>query len=703
MRYESAVRWARVGYLAVLAAALLAPFGFRWDPASVAGALREAVRPTWTPADVVDAVRNLTLFAGWGLLWVTGRRRSSIRRLLLGAVGTGAVIGLAAEGIQLAVPGRTTSLLDVGTNAVGAGLGAVAALAVTRALNEERRRPTLRPTLFGVPASAVAASYLGAAALEVAFPLLRHAGSPGRYGAPGERLAWSLDRVGWESLTVLPVTEGLLLLPAGFLCALALWERGFERPRAVRWTVGMGVALSVLGELVHGPLGRPMELGPMTVHAAAVAAGGWLAGSSWLPIAVRRSSGRGRTAGFLMGYAVVLALWSWRPFVPELDPGAIADQFAGGRWLPLGALRVRRDLFSVADVLRSFLLFVPLGAVLAVRPLRRSGVLRGASPALCAALLLEFGQALVAGRFFDGTDVIVTGAGAGFAWFAVRAAGFPVRTAIFGSDQHGEASPGRSPMTDRSSPGGTESEPPDPRRALVTGGAVRVGRAIAIALGRAGWNVLVHYHRSEGDADSVVAEIRAAGGGGWAVGADLTEPEQITALFRACEDRLGGLELLVNNAARFPRSRPEEVRPEDWDAVFALNARAPFLCAVEAARVMGEAGGNIVNVADVAAFEAWPSYAPYAASKAALVSLTRSLAVAWAPRVRVNAVAPGPVLLPEDTGEEERRRAAESTALGRIGSPEDVAEAVLYLAAADFVTGEVLRVDGGEHVARSTG
>ena len=435
MRGESALRWARVGYLAVLAAALLAPFGFRWDVASVAGALREAARPTWTPADVIDAVRNLTLFAGWGILWVTGRGKSSIRRHLLGAVATGALIGLLAEGLQLALPGRTTSLLDVGTNAAGAGLGALAALAVTRALRAERGRATL----LGVPASAVAAPYAAAAALEVAFPLLRHAASPGRYGAPGERLAWSLDRVGWESLTVLPVTEGLLLLPAGFLCALALWERGLDRDRSVRWTAGIGVTLSVLGELVHGPLGRPVELGPVLVHAAAVAAGGWLAGSSRLPTAVRRSSGRGRAAVFLAGYATVLALWSWRPFVPELDPGAIADQFAGGRWLPLGALRVRRDLFSVADVLRSFLLFVPLGAVLAVRPLRRSGVLGGAWPALYAALLLECGQALVAGRFFDGTDVLVAGAGAGLAWFAVRAAGFPAGTMIFGSGRAGRS------------------------------------------------------------------------------------------------------------------------------------------------------------------------------------------------------------------------------------------------------------------------
>lgn len=238
-------------------------------------------------------------------------------------------------------------------------------------------------------------------------------------------------------------------------------------------------------------------------------------------------------------------------------------------------------------------------------------------------------------------------------------------------------------------------------RALVTGAGVRVGRAIALALAEAGYRVAVHYHSSEKDAEETAARIEDEGGRAVPLRADLTRPEEIPRLFAATASELGGLDLLVNSAATFPRARPREVTPESWDRVFALNARAPFLCAREGAERMGEAGGSIVNIADVAAFEAWPSYAPYAATQAAVVSLTRSLALAWAPRVRVNAVAPGPVLLPAGTGEEERRRAARSTALGRIGEPGDVGRAVLYLAGASFVTGEVLRVDGGESLRRS--
>lgn len=234
------------------------------------------------------------------------------------------------------------------------------------------------------------------------------------------------------------------------------------------------------------------------------------------------------------------------------------------------------------------------------------------------------------------------------------------------------------------------------RRALVTGGAVRVGRAISLALGRAGYAVAVHFHGAGDAAEEVVGELRAMGREAVALRADLSRPEEIRSLFERLRGEAGwaGLGLLVNNAATFPRARPGEVGPEAWDEVFAVNLRAPFFCAVEARRLMAD-GGCIVNIADVAAFEAWPAYVPYAATQAGLVSITRGLALAWAPEVRVNAVAPGTVLLPEG---EEKEAAARRTALGRVGTPEDVADAVLYLAGASFVTGEVVRVDGGGHL-----
>jgi len=141
-----------------------------------------------------------------------------------------------------------------------------------------------------------------------------------------------------------------------------------------------------------------------------------------------------------------------------------------------------------------------------------------------------------------------------------------------------------------------------------------------------------------------------------------------------------------------------DVLVEDWDAMFALNLRAPFFLCQSAARVMGERGGAIVNIADLAAFETWRGYVPHSITKAGIVQMTRGLAHALAPKIRVNAVAPGAVLLPEGGPQELAEKLIATTPLGRIGTPDDVAQAVLYLLSADYVTGETIIVDGGRHV-----
>lgn len=237
-------------------------------------------------------------------------------------------------------------------------------------------------------------------------------------------------------------------------------------------------------------------------------------------------------------------------------------------------------------------------------------------------------------------------------------------------------------------------------RALVTGGAVRVGRAIALALADAGYDVTVHYHRSERDAKRTVRELRDRGGEASAAQADLTQPDEVRALLAPESGHVSDLTVLVNSAACFPRGAPEAVTVDDWNRVFSLNARAPFLCAQAAFSLLRARGGAVINIADVAAFEAWPAYVPYAATKAAVVSMTRGLARAWAPEVRVNAVCPGAILLPDGHSDPERRGAESRSPLERIGDPADVAEAVVYLAEAAFVTGQVLRVDGGTHLRR---
>lgn len=236
------------------------------------------------------------------------------------------------------------------------------------------------------------------------------------------------------------------------------------------------------------------------------------------------------------------------------------------------------------------------------------------------------------------------------------------------------------------------------RRALVSGAGRRVGRAIALALGRRGMHVAVHYNGSEDGARETATTIVDAGGQASLVRADLSVAGGPESMVRDAVDSLGGLDLLVNSAAVMRRTPIGEVTVEEWDAMFALNLRAPFFAAQAAAPALRASKGSIVNIADLAAFESWPAYVPHGISKAGVVQMTRALARALAPDVRVNAIAPGAVMLPDEWTEADARRMTETTPLRRLGSPEDVAQAVLYLHDAGYVTGETLIVDGGRHV-----
>jgi len=236
------------------------------------------------------------------------------------------------------------------------------------------------------------------------------------------------------------------------------------------------------------------------------------------------------------------------------------------------------------------------------------------------------------------------------------------------------------------------------RVALVTGAGTRVGRVIALALGKAGMKVAVHYAGSEKGARATAEEIIRAGSEARTLPGDLVDPATGQRMVEHTVKVFGSLDVLVNSAAVMLRTPVGEVLVEDWDMMFALNLRAPFFLCQAAARAMGERGGSIVNIADLAAFEAWRSYVPHSITKAGVVQMTRGLAHALAPKIRVNAIAPGAVLLPEGSTPQLSDKLISTTPLRRIGSPEDVANAVLYLLSADYVTGETLIVDGGRHV-----
>jgi len=237
------------------------------------------------------------------------------------------------------------------------------------------------------------------------------------------------------------------------------------------------------------------------------------------------------------------------------------------------------------------------------------------------------------------------------------------------------------------------------RVALVTGAGRRVGRALAVALGAEGMNVAVHYHASDAGARETAGLIEREGGKASLVAADLTR-DDAARLIDDVVNRLGGLDVLVNSSAVMERTPLGEVTVAQWDAMMALNLRAPFLLSQAAAPHLARARGAIVNIADLAAFETWPAYIPHGISKAGVVYMTRALARTLAPNVRVNGIAPGAVLLPDNWNETDAATLRESTPLGRLGSPDDVVGAMLYLLRADYVTGETMIVDGGRHVRR---
>lgn len=234
--------------------------------------------------------------------------------------------------------------------------------------------------------------------------------------------------------------------------------------------------------------------------------------------------------------------------------------------------------------------------------------------------------------------------------------------------------------------------------ALVTGAGRRVGRALAVALGRRGAIVAVHHAHSRDEAAEVVREIEALGARAAAFQADLTAPGAPEALVQAVVSTLGGLHHLVNSAAIMERTPFGETTLDDWDRIFALNLRAPYFLSQAAAPHLRKARGTIVNIADLAAYETWTGYIPHGLTKSGVVHLTRSLARVLAPEVRVNAIAPGTVLLPENWRREAEERLNRTTPLRRQGSPDDVAAAMLFLIDSEYITGESIIVDGGRHV-----
>jgi NAD(P)-dependent dehydrogenase (short-subunit alcohol dehydrogenase family) len=230
--------------------------------------------------------------------------------------------------------------------------------------------------------------------------------------------------------------------------------------------------------------------------------------------------------------------------------------------------------------------------------------------------------------------------------------------------------------------------------AVITGSAHRLGKAIAFEMARHGYAIGLHYHVSESAAAETAEELRREGAWVMLLPADLCDPAQVIDLFQRIDGLPYPLKVWVNSAAVMPGSNLRELSVDDWDATLALNLRAPWLCAREAARRM-PAGGVIINLTDSGVKKTWSAYPAYSVSKAGLEMLTRLLAKTLAPMVRVNAIAPGLILKGEDFPEAEWQRLIERLPLKQGGTPQDVARAAWFLVENEHITGETIVVDGG--------
>ncbi len=240
--------------------------------------------------------------------------------------------------------------------------------------------------------------------------------------------------------------------------------------------------------------------------------------------------------------------------------------------------------------------------------------------------------------------------------------------------------------------------------AVVTGGAHRVGKGIALALAREGAQIGLHYGRSMEEAEATRREIESLGVEVYPVQADLANPGEIEALFAAVQEHFGRLDVLVNSAANFIKEPFDQITLDSWKDALQVNLRAPFLCSQQAARLMTQSrrpadeAALIVNISDLMGVQAWRNFVQHGVAKAGLNHLTQVMAVELAPAIRVNAIIPGPILPPANLPPDAWQRIYEAVPLQRPGNPGYIAQTVVFLAANDFITGAIIPVDGGGHL-----
>ncbi|HET7622966.1 MAG TPA: VanZ family protein [Gemmatimonadaceae bacterium] len=412
----------RVGYIIVVLLATLSDLRVDPDPARIAERFHRALEWTLTASAIPDAVRNVALFAGFGVVWIITSQDARPRRRVPWITFYGFILSVSVEVVQLLSMYRSSSINDVATNTSGALLGAVTILLMVDIL----RRIHPRRMYIGFPLYPVAGAYAMAVATDIFAPFYWRDRFYGPGGSVLDRLAYALHFVrgpGRDAFSMFDLVAGS---PAGFLVVVALAELGLSYGAACALTIAGGVAASVGLEIFHGIAGQRIQVGPMISHIVAISAGALIA---WrlAPAALRRIDRQHtRAAIILAASAALLVVWSWRPFELNHSLAEIRSQLSLLHFIPLGLMGGEIDLFGVTDLVRQFALFLALGVLLAVWPLRQRGWLAFVLPALYLAVILEVGQLFVVGRTFDITDVLTQWAAAAVGYVLVRRAGWTV-------------------------------------------------------------------------------------------------------------------------------------------------------------------------------------------------------------------------------------------------------------------------------------
>jgi glycopeptide antibiotics resistance protein len=412
---------ARLAYVGIVLLATLTQLDFSGDLAAAAVRLSRAFTPSLGWRDAIDGVRNLALFGGLGAVWVVTSFSGNVRQAIARATLVGALLSVTVEGLQVFSPIRTASIVDVTTNTLGTLGGAV----LVAALIAHVVRARGGRSYLGLPAFVPAGCYLLAVVCEALTPLFRSEPMKGIYGGPLTRLHAMMALALPLSFDATPLGDVFLYAPAGWLAVMWLAEAGGKTERSWREVAAYGAIAAMALELGHGVLAVTIRWEAAAVHALSITFGAWAAWR-WLPAVTKTLRGARRAGAMFLTYAILLVIWGWRPFYPRIDPAAIAEQVALPNLIPLEFLASRADVFSALHVAQQFLLYLPLGALLAVWPLRSAGRWSGLKPVLWLAAGVELGHIFIDQRLFDVTNALIAVAGASIGWVVLRRSTYPV-------------------------------------------------------------------------------------------------------------------------------------------------------------------------------------------------------------------------------------------------------------------------------------